>query len=112
MSWLKLIRLYYPAGLVAALSLAFAIVVHPLGDKSLTRGFYEVAMWLPTAGLAFAFIHGLWTLHRCCQAGLGTGPICPYCGGGRWAPKKAASTASTGPAWHVESTQTSATTAD
>jgi hypothetical protein len=81
MSWLKLIRLYYPAGLVATLSLAFAIVVHPLGDKSLTRGFYEVAMWLPTAGLAFAFIHGLWTLHRCCQAGLGTGPICPYCGG-------------------------------
>ncbi len=81
MSWLKLIRLYYPAGLVAALSLAFAIVVHPLGDKSLTRGFYEVAMWLPTAGLAFAFIHGLWTLHRRCQAGLGTGPICPYCGG-------------------------------
>lgn len=81
MSWLKLIRLYYPAGFVAILSFVFALVVRPLGDNSLTKGLYQVAMWLPTAGLAFAFIHGLWTLHRCRQAELGTGPICPYCGG-------------------------------
>lgn len=46
-SQLKLIRLYYPAGLVAILSLAFAMVVHPLRDNTLTKGFYQVAMWLP-----------------------------------------------------------------
>lgn len=46
-SQLKLIRLYYPAGLAAILSLAFAMVVHPLRDNTLTKGFYQVAMWLP-----------------------------------------------------------------
>lgn len=95
MSWLKLIRLYYPAGLVATLSFAFAMVVHPLGDNALTKGFYQMAMWLPIAGLAFAFIHSLWTFHRTRQAELGTGPICPHCRGplgpeksGRYSPHR------------------------
>ncbi len=81
MNWLKLLRLYFPALLAAFLSLICALIVSLLSGNSMIRGFYQAMIWLPVAGMVYAFILGAWTTYRCRQAELGLGPTCPYCGG-------------------------------
>lgn len=81
MDWIKTVRAYWPAIVVALASFLAMAFLAPLKGSTLASGMFDVLRWVPLAGIGFALMYGAWVTYRLTQAERGEGFLCPRCGG-------------------------------